>query len=276
MKKNISFLIIVPTLNSYRLLPKLVDSLEKQTFNKWRVIFVDGGSTKRHIKKLEQICSNNQRFTWIKQSNEYKFIYGAMNYGMKFATKGEWVLFWGSDDYASSKNSLMQYVNIYNDSEKLYKFTPDLIVLAGRYFNFLNRKKTRTTFFSFSKELLKFNSNNVKKKFFLGFSIPHQSVAFSPRSIRLLDHYDEKFKLAADLKCFLEMVFKYEINLATSNKVIVNIGDSGISHRLRNQRLKEVFSIYKEFYPKIYLLPVVLRYARKIINNIALFNFNKK
>ena len=45
-----------------------------------------------------------------------------MNYGMKFATKGEWVLFWGSDDYASSKNSLMQYVNIYNDSEKLYKF----------------------------------------------------------------------------------------------------------------------------------------------------------
>ena len=151
MKKNISFLIVVPTLNSYRLLPKLIHSLEKQTFEEWRVIFVDGGSSKKHIKELEQICLNNKRFTWVKQSNKHKFIYGAMNYGMKFANKGEWVLFWGSDDFASSKNSLMEYVNMYNNSEKLHFIKPDLIVLAGRYFNLLKRKKTRTTFFLFLK-----------------------------------------------------------------------------------------------------------------------------
>ena len=198
-----------------------------------------------------------------------------MNYGMKFANKGEWVLFWGSDDFASSKNSLMEYVNVYNDSEKLHNLKPDLIVLAGMYFNLLNRKKTRATFFSFSKELRIFNSNEVKKKFFLGFSIPHQSVAFNPRSIMLLDNYDEEFKLAADLNCFLELVFKYEINLATSNKVIVNIADSGISYRLRNQRLNEVFKIYKKFYPRVYLFSLIFRYSRKIINKIELFNFNK-
>ena len=169
----------------------------------------------------------------------------------------------------------MEFVNIYNDSEKLHNLKPDLIVLAGRYFNLLNRKKTRTTFFSFSKELLTFNSNDIKKKFFFGFSIPHQSVAFSPRSIMLLDNYDEKFKLAADLNCFLELVFKYEIILFTSNKVIVNIADSGISNRLRNQRLNEVLNIYKKFYPRIYFFPMICRYARRIINKIVLFNFNK-
>lgn len=276
MNKNISFLIIVPTLNSYRLLPKLIHSLEKQTFIEWRTIFVDGGSSKKHIKELEQICLKDKRFTWVKQPNKYKFIYGAMNYGMQFANKGDWILFWGSDDYASSKNSLMEYVNIYNQSEKSYNFKPDLIVLSGRYFNLLNRKKTRTTFFSFSKELLTFNSNDVKNKFLLGFSIPHQSVAFSPRSIMLLDNYDEEFKLAADLKCFLKLIFKYEINLVASNKIIVNISDSGISNKLRNQRLIEVFKIYKKFYPRIYLLPIIFRYARRIIDKILLFKFNKK
>ena len=45
-------LIIVPTLNSYKILQKLIDSLHNQTYKKWRLIFVDGKSDINHKKWL--------------------------------------------------------------------------------------------------------------------------------------------------------------------------------------------------------------------------------
>ena len=42
------FSIIIPTLNSYKILINLVDSIKYQTWNKWEVIFIDGDSIKTH------------------------------------------------------------------------------------------------------------------------------------------------------------------------------------------------------------------------------------
>ena len=44
MKKDISFLIIVPTFNSYNDLKRLFVSIKSQTFQHWRVLFIDGNS----------------------------------------------------------------------------------------------------------------------------------------------------------------------------------------------------------------------------------------
>ena len=40
------FIIIVPTLNSYKILNNLVNSIKSQTWKNWKVFFIDGGSTK--------------------------------------------------------------------------------------------------------------------------------------------------------------------------------------------------------------------------------------
>ena len=61
-------LIVVPTLNSYILLPKLVDSLKTQTNGNWEVLFVDGNSSKKHRDWLAKVCKEDIRFNWIKQN----------------------------------------------------------------------------------------------------------------------------------------------------------------------------------------------------------------
>jgi len=42
----INLLIVVPTLNSYKILPNLVRSLENQSYKNWKLVFIDGNSKK--------------------------------------------------------------------------------------------------------------------------------------------------------------------------------------------------------------------------------------
>ena len=47
MIKNIK--IVVPTLNTYLILPRLIKSLKRQTWTNWNLLFVDGESNKKHL-----------------------------------------------------------------------------------------------------------------------------------------------------------------------------------------------------------------------------------
>ena len=55
-----SILIIVPTLNSYKILPNLVNSLKKQTSDFWRLLFIDGDSNDKHKNYLDSLCSKEK------------------------------------------------------------------------------------------------------------------------------------------------------------------------------------------------------------------------
>ena len=63
-----SLLIVVPTLDSYELLPFLLDSLQRQTWINWRLLFVDGGSSDLHLDWLNNTCASDSRCIWIEQS----------------------------------------------------------------------------------------------------------------------------------------------------------------------------------------------------------------
>ena len=69
MKKDISFLIIVPTFNSYNDLKRLFVSIKSQTFQQWRVLFIDGNSTDHHKKWIKQ-CTEDERFMVINEKNK--------------------------------------------------------------------------------------------------------------------------------------------------------------------------------------------------------------
>ena len=105
---SIKLLVIVPTLNSYHLLPKLTHSLQSQTFEKWRCIFIDGPSCEEHRKWIIDCCQRDPRFQWSEQKPKYKKIFGAMNQGFHEAHPDEWILFWGSDDWAADSSVLQK------------------------------------------------------------------------------------------------------------------------------------------------------------------------
>ena len=77
-----SLKIIVPTLNSYKLLDRLVNSLLSQTYANWSVLFVDGYSEQDHISWLDDCCVRDKRFRWISQASFVSSIFGAMNDGI--------------------------------------------------------------------------------------------------------------------------------------------------------------------------------------------------
>ena len=90
---NPSLLIVVPTLDSYLLLSRLVASLQEQTWSNWRLLFVDGPSSFEHRSWLIQCCANEPRCRFVSQTSDCPGIFGAMNQGFAEAASDEWVLF---------------------------------------------------------------------------------------------------------------------------------------------------------------------------------------
>ena len=86
---NYKILFIVPTLDSYHLLPTLVRSLESQVSVAWRVLFVDGPSSSNHRSWLIAQCNRDSRFSYVEQLTSEKQIFGAMNQGFSHALPDE-------------------------------------------------------------------------------------------------------------------------------------------------------------------------------------------
>ena len=130
-KKNIT--IVVPTLNSFKILERLVKSLKAQSTNNWKVIFVDGYSKKEHTNWLTQLCKKDNRFKWISQSFQSQGIFGAMNDGINEIKESSWVMFWGSDDWCNSTNVIE---NLYENLNKIYSsgLKIDLLINKARFF----------------------------------------------------------------------------------------------------------------------------------------------
>ena len=105
MENKTNFLIIVPTLNSYKYLNKLIISLKTQTYLNWRTVFVDSNSSPEHKKYLKSLCSDN-RFIILQENHISKGIYQAMSQGVEEAREEDWVIFLGSDDWFNSPFSL--------------------------------------------------------------------------------------------------------------------------------------------------------------------------
>ncbi|ABM70687.1 glycosyltransferase [Prochlorococcus marinus] len=265
---NYKFLIVVPTFNSYKILSKLIYSLEKQTYPFWRVLFVDGFSTKEHINFLKKICKENNHFSWSYQLKTKPGIYSAMNYGATKAKKDEWTLFWGSDDWASSSNvfeSLNKYINKCIFDKKF----PDLLISNCTYVD-RNENPSRKGRFLKKKDnvINHFNSKEFRKALFKGYIPSHQATIFSKKSLCFEPLYDSQYELTADLDFFLRFSNKSDLNVTYIDYEAVYLAKGGISGRKPLKRINEVFKSYKLNYPFLYLLPIFTRYFRKILSSI--------
>ena len=251
---TVNFLFIIPTLNSYFLLPTLIKSLKQQTYQNWRLIFVDGCSETDHIRWLDTCCAKEKRCSWIKQNPKEKGIYGAMNSGFEHAKTDEWILFWGSDDWAATSTILEEIKNELEDILKKDN-TPDLIFTKAKYINKENKIK-RTSQFNFVK--------NMKISMFLGGSPPHQSTLFGNGARKLINRYSSKYRIAGDLDYFCKISKFKKIKIKLINKYSVLMLNEGVSQKENSLKLKEVLNIYKEQYGIAFFIPFIIRYLKRI------------
>jgi glycosyltransferase involved in cell wall biosynthesis len=260
----ISFLIVVPTLNSYKLLPSLVCSLTEQTYSFWRVHFVDGESDSDHCKYLDSICDLDSRFSWRKQLKLDGGIFGAMNEGIAYAEfHYDWLLFWGSDDRASSPLMLESIVeHLKSSTDPLSK--PDLLVCQATYFKTHQNSQSRDI--TLGRKAVFYFMHSYRRSLFLGSTPPHQATFLGHGAFNLISEYSTNFNLAADLYYFLKLSEFKNIRVATHNKNIVLIGEGGVSNKRIKQRLLEVRKAYQNTFHQWWWIPFVMRYVQRILS----------
>ncbi len=261
-----SIKIIVPTLNTYLILPKLINSLKIQTWKDWNLLFVDGDSTKKHFNWIKMACLSDSRLKMIKQEENFKGIYGAMNQGFKTIKDNELVLFWGSDDWAISPNAFEDFILKANSCKNKY----DLLICRGRYIDFESQKITRKSRFLENKNLISLDKKMFRKSLFLGLTPPHQATFFYKSAFEKLSGFSEKFKLASDLDYFLKFSCIDNISILVLDNELVNMSTNGVSSQKNILRLKEVFYAYKNIFGIFFFIPYTLRYTRRIL--IRIFN----
>lgn len=255
-------LIIVPTLNSYKILPKLINSIKNQNYTKWRILFIDGESAKEHKRWLEVCCTNNSNIDYIKQNEKNKGIYGAMNQGIDYLNNSEWVLFWGSDDWAANEDVFKNMVSLIdNESENQFRNLPDLFIFNGFYIKRSSERLSRIARFESSKICL--GQKEYKKDLFFGSIPPHQATLFRSGILKEIKGFDDKFKLTADLDFFLKLRNKKDLKVLISNQHLVNMSDDGVSARNSRLRFKEVINTYYKHYKYFFIIPFFMRYLRK-------------
>lgn len=252
-------LIVVPTLNSSELLPNLLHSLQRQSWTNWRLLFIDGPSVPSHRAWLNRCCANDPRCSWVEQAADHHGIFGAMNQGFSLATSDEWLLFWGSDDWAATPNSLEAVIRSIELSDRLF----DLIVCQGRYADASTAVLGRTTKFQPEGVL---NSDKYRRALLFGSSPPHQATLFGPGARAKLNHYAPGFRLSADLDYFLQLSRHSDLCVFCLDLELVHMADGGVSGQQTQRRLQEVRLAYCRAYGWRWWFPLLIRYARRVLS----------
>ena len=255
-----SLFIVVPTLNSYALLPRLLDSLQQQSYPHWRVLFVDGASGPKHRQWLEQCCAFEARCQWVEQDPEESGIFGAMNQGFVAAGTADWLLFWGSDDWTASPDVFANLIAALkeNASQGLH---PDLVVCSGRYVDAASGALARATTFH-APGLLE--TASFRRALLLGSSPPHQATLFGPGARQHLARYAPGFHLTADLNYFLQLSRCARICIQCLDLELVHMADGGISGQQTQRRLQEVQRSYRQAFGWRWWFPFLARYVRRL------------
>lgn len=257
MLSELSLLIVVPTLDSFPLLPKLVKSLLSQKFSSWRVLFVDGPSSSQHRLWIENLVSQDARFSWVEEGLSSQGIFGAMNQGFSLARPNEWILFWGSDDWAAEPNALFEVMSFIATNPKCL----DLVICSGRYVNFISGELSRVTAF---KPFGCLTGAEFRRSLFFGFTPPHQGTLFGPGAISLLANYNTGYRLAADLDYFLRLSRDPGLNVQCLDLELVHMLDGGVSGRQLRRRLQEVCRAYLVAFGFLWWFPFLARYCNRI------------
>jgi glycosyltransferase involved in cell wall biosynthesis len=250
--------LIVPTLDSHHLLPRLVTSLQRQSWPHWRVLFIDGPSGPEHRAWLEALCHRDRRFGWQSQDPDMPGIFGAMNQGFREAPPDHWLLFWGSDDWAASPFVLEDAIAATRASTPGGE-PPDLLVCSGRYAapgpDGAVRLGRRTAFRG---------CRAYRLGLFLGSTPPHQATLIGPGARRRLNHYAEPFRLSADLDYFLRLSSCPGLRVHGLKLELVHMGEAGASGRQTRRRLQEVRLAYGRAFGWLWWIPFGLRYGRRL------------
>lgn len=261
---SVPLFLIIPTRDNPAVyIDRLCTSLISQTYSRWRVLFVDASTNISSLTSLSQYIDIDSRFALIKQGDDYSGIYGAMNMGLKYASDEDFVIFWGCDDWASSRSSLASIASSINSSE----LKSDLYVFSGQYYS-PSLQPGRLSSFAKACTL---SVMWYKLYLMLGCIPPHQASVFSPLARNKISSFSPKFYLAADLAYFLALSKHRSAVISIFEDNVVSMMDSGVSSKYFWRRLNEVWVLYRHAFSFLCVIPFLLRYIQRFMATLRAY-----
>jgi len=183
-----------------------------------------------------------------------------MNQGFAEAAPSDWLLFWGSDDWAAAPTVLAQLVAALEHSAS-QGITPDLLVCKGRYAIAASGSLARSTEFQPAGVL---TTDSYRRALWFGSTPPHQATLFGPGARRRLARYAPGFRLSADLDYFLQLSIHPGLCVQCLDLEIVHMAKGGVSGQQSHRRLQEVRCAYRRAFAWCWCFPFIARYIRRL------------
>lgn len=213
--------IITINYNNAEGLERTIKSIECQTCEEFEYIVVDGASSDKSlniIHKYENCISK-----WISEPDTG--IYCAMNKGVRMST-GQYCLFMNSGDELYAATTIEDIFKLQFDEDYVQGI---IHILDGRG-TFSPPPKDVTLAFYF------YGNNNS-----------HQASLIK-RTMLMQHPYDEKLRIASDLKFNVECLIKYNCSYKAINVVIAHYETGGRSSTIEHS--EEIKSIYRDIFPE--------------------------
>ena len=197
-----------------------IESIINQSYKDYEFIVIDGGSTDGSVDIINEY---KDRITyWVSEKDNG--IYHAMNKGVK-AAHGEYLNFMNSGDSFYKSTTLEEVDNMMNGSD---------IIVGSDYNEDPETGKSAITVLPI----------RISFATFFMQTFPHQST-FIRRSLLDNSPYDEKLKIVADWKFFMNTIAYDESSIQLIDLIICKREQDGISNiqsRKVNEERKKVLS----------------------------------
>jgi len=179
--------VIVAVYNGAKTLQRCIDSVSSQTYLNYELIIIDGGSTDGTI---DVIKSNQDKITYWKSEPD-NGIYHAWNKALGHS-KGEWIIFLGSDDYLWKSNVFEEIMPHIIKAE-----SQDILMVYGQVARVTEDNKISCVDgYSWEKTWRSIIIDGIG-------TFTHQGM-FHHRSIfELYGMFDESFKIAGDYELLI-------------------------------------------------------------------------
>lgn len=183
-----------------------------------------------------------------------------MNQGFAESSPDQWLLFWGSDDWAAAPDVFAEVAACLERAA--YKsIQPDLLVCQGRYADASSGSLARASAFQASGLL---NTEAYRRALWFGSTPPHQATLFGPGARRHLARYAPGFRLSADLDYFLQLSSHHGLHVQCLDLELVYMADGGVSGQQTQHRLQEVRCAYRRAFGSRWWFPFIARYIRRL------------
>lgn len=220
------FSIVTINFNNREGLQRTIDSVVSQTYRDFEWLLIDGGSTDGSRDLIEKYQSHFSY--WCSEKDQG--IYNAQNKGIQ-RTQGEYVLLLNSGDFLADADVLAEVVKCDVHSD----------FILG---NMIVHADGEDYIWDIKAEML------TARQFFYG-TLPHPGTFIRREMFDKYGLYDEKMKICADWKFFVEAILIGQATLVKIPIIISVFEEGGISDQMIEMRNAERKQVLDKIFPPL-------------------------